>query len=1036
MDQNQIIKTTDELFPKQVKTTQELFGEEEKQTLTTEALFAPEMAEAKQRATKRKEIIQRSAKHLEEQPGVIEEFAKETFQKNILPPLEAVSETATGIAGTIAGTGRGWLERIKGKSPEEAEQLASETAQSLVTPVSTEKGREIATALQAPFEQALTPLVEQVASDIHQVSRGRIAKEDARLGVNTLLILAPMVKGITKTVPKTMKAFRALSKKAGATPEQLAALEKLPGDLAVEKIIASEQRMPPTKTTSVLKDGAIKQERIFAPPDEVPPEQIIADSAKMSQSAPEAPMMELHAGLDLRAALDSMGVPDVAGKFNYLKRQFHSPDVVLGKSPAGKKMWDYTNKADLAKLEWMSREWDVFKEASRNIKEGSPLDTGVFKVRDSQLDLASALKMDEATAAQYNITPQELSAIKSSPIIARQWHKFLGERFDSYLRKWGESVVGKQRESQLWQRANAKIHPTEKWISALGENDRAVYDMYSRKISDYIPHIFDRSEIMAYIEKELAIVNKKISNARPDSPQFNKLDGQRRQLIASRDTIGSGNQILYETLPNKVRFRFFEKRKGMPGYNISSVKAYRAYLAGIARKIFDEPAVKQSILEYNNLPSELRPYAKWYLREFMGYNATPLDSVWGTIKSFMWIKTLGFNPRSAIVNLTQKINTFADAGPTNSMAGYVYGLTDEGRQLFKSTGLAKTTPQVLMEGTVPHNSLEGIRAIAGYLFSKAEEGNLRHAFATGYQRALRKGKPQEVAVKEGIAMANKNQFRYGRVGMPKALRKGPGVAFQFWSYPIKELEFLTKIAKENPMKLIGWLAMAEGTRTALDEFLGIDLSNALGIGINFGEAIEALRSIKDKDLVKLKYHLKQVPKSGGGIFPYGFGPAIETAENIGRSISEEVDGFDILLQEMEPVESTRLRQAFQALKEGKEGAYPIHSPTTGKLLYEENLKDIVARTFFARPSIESRTQEKATRKRLSDKLYSKLQQKISNLITEGKLDQAIELSTKYRIPISDQSIEAAIKRRMLTTEERLLLEESKTRMPFKQYLEK
>ena len=170
------------------------------------------------------------------------------IQRNIIPPAEAISGTATGLIGGIAGTGRGWLERIKGASPAEAEQRERETAQSITTPIQTEQGRKIAGALQAPLQQALTPLVDQMSSDIHKWSGGKIAVEDVRRGINTAIILLPAVKGMVKTVPRTIRGFRALSKKAGATSEQLAALEKLPGDLAVDKIIKMESKASPASS--------------------------------------------------------------------------------------------------------------------------------------------------------------------------------------------------------------------------------------------------------------------------------------------------------------------------------------------------------------------------------------------------------------------------------------------------------------------------------------------------------------------------------------------------------------------------------------------------------------------------------------------------------------------------------------------------------------------------------------------------------------------------------------------------------------------
>jgi hypothetical protein len=94
--------------------------------------------------------------------------------------------------------------------------------------------------------------------------------------------------------------------------------------------------------------------------------------------------------------------------------------------------------------------------------------------------------------------------------------------------------------------------------------------------------------------------------------------------------------------------------------------------------------------------------------------------------------------------------------------------------------------------------------------------------------------------------------------MPRALRGVTGVPFQFWSYPIKQIEFLGKLWKDNPAKFFAWCALSEGANTSTQEFLGTDMSTALGLGVNWGEAFTLLENIvHGRILIVKKQHRKQ-----------------------------------------------------------------------------------------------------------------------------------------------------------------------------------
>jgi len=52
-----------------------------------------------------------------------------------------------------------------------------------------------------------------------------------------------------------------------------------------------------------------------------------------------------------------------------------------------------------------------------------------------------------------------------------------------------------------------------------------------------------------------------------------------------------GDPLSWEVLPGEFKFRHMMARKGATGYVEDVEKAYRAYLYGLTKKMFDEPAV-------------------------------------------------------------------------------------------------------------------------------------------------------------------------------------------------------------------------------------------------------------------------------------------------------------------------------------------------------------------------------------------------------------------------------------------------------------
>ena len=768
------------------------------------------------------------------------------------------------------------------------------------------------------------------------------------------------------------------------------------------------------------------------PATEAKPKPIINQAPK-----PPNPEMKVYTlGGDVSDMVNKLVVPNIKTGLKAVGQAMHSPDKVMGIHPVGRQIWENFDSAELNKLRWISDRIDETKEITKFVKPGSPISTAVQKIRDAVKNVEDVIKLGFDEASKIGLTKEEFDAISGYKEFAIGWDKHLDAAYDSTLRAWGKGIAG-DKEGELWAKANEARrtgkNPTAEFFSKLTDDETKVYNLYKNKIEKYITHVFPKTDLLGYLEMELNSMTTKLSKVRKASSREkigkyieelkksienvknakSPFEGMPPEVRSAYEAYAGGNPIFYDVLPKKISDRFFKRRTGAAGYVNDSVVSYHTYLGWMARKIFDEPAVRYAAAHFNELPMELKDYSKWFIRNYMGMNRDPLSKPMANVKSLMWMKALGFNPRSALVNLTQRVNLIADANPIDVKEGYRLGWTDKGNELFNRTGLAKTVPTALMEGEVPNNSLEALREISGWMFSKVEEGNLKHSFLTGYSEGIRKGLSEADAIQSGIRKARKTQFRYGKVGTPKALRGAGGVAFQFWSYPIKQIEFLTDLAKNSPHKLIAWLGLAEGGNYALQDFLDTDLSSALGLGLNYGELIEAFKDVPTGDLRRMFYHLRQSAQSGTGLLPAGPGPAITLINAVSKAfpiLAGEKPASELLRQTV-PVVAQRGSQLVGSLKEGpsEEGLYNIRDIATGKASYQENLRQLLQRTIGPKPMAETKVSRERRKESLDILFRNAVSKQIAEMLAAGDTDGARKLADKYGNSVwpTKQSIQSA-----------------------------
>lgn len=223
-----------------------LSGESPADSFTEFRQLQIEREEAKKRAVETKARIQQSQQILEQQPGILEETlrgAGKQYAKEATGIAEAVRATGQGLGGFIAGSARyPWERIVKGKSKEEAKELSAKTAESIAYTPKTPKGIEATQAVMQPFEKVVTPIIQNAAKRTEKVFG--IAEEDAEAIINIGILVYPSVKGVIKGRPITMQDMVDTARKMGLEEQKVAVLEKLPGDVAVNRVWNKEIREP------------------------------------------------------------------------------------------------------------------------------------------------------------------------------------------------------------------------------------------------------------------------------------------------------------------------------------------------------------------------------------------------------------------------------------------------------------------------------------------------------------------------------------------------------------------------------------------------------------------------------------------------------------------------------------------------------------------------------------------------------------------------------------------------------------------------
>jgi hypothetical protein len=342
----------------------------------------------------------------------------------------------------------------------------------------------------------------------------------------------------------------------------------------------------------------------------------------------------------------------------------------------------------------------------------------------------------------------------------------------------------------------------------------------------------------------------------------------------------------------QVAFRHGKSRQfenAIPGQDFSSLKALRAYAHGAARKIHLEPAIKkvnQTVkdLDAAGSSARLNITQKRYmqalfrrmrgieqpmensLNEFLsavaskfGINLKPRPATRASlfITGQYYMGLLGANLGFYLKNLSQGINTATAVGPLNYMKGAALMMDKEYRalrssrnllaqfdQLFESTKFkgGGINLQKIIMAPARHSELvnRGIAFNAGMTSRLRELGHARRPIA---EVIANHTDDFEDAINFAHATANETQFIYGILGRSPIAGSPIGrMALQFFSWPVKQVEFLANNTFKNPdgpwsgARFFMNYVLLSGVFSKVAEHANVDAGSFAGFGFFPGMA--------------------------------------------------------------------------------------------------------------------------------------------------------------------------------------------------------
>lgn len=335
------------------------------------------------------------------------------------------------------------------------------------------------------------------------------------------------------------------------------------------------------------------------------------------------------------------------------------------------------------------------------------------------------------------------------------------------------------------------------------------------------------------------------------------------------------NAILESKGTRKTYNPFTQKRLGNKGYKEDAFAAMDAYMKKGNRQLHMDPALKVTADAAKNVDDRTARYLL-KLNQSIAMKPDRLEQIINDVvssipgveskfgnqggtrlmrgwRNTVYRATLGMNVGSALRNLTQGTNTFAELGTRRTLQGYSKLVRTMGEHV---KGESKAWDELVEQGvfgdafhqqdrtyTALSKGLKKADQGLWAMFDFAEKINRGSAYFAakskamapkgGLQRGL--GMTEEQAIEYAKDVVGKTQFRFNDIETPLILRSQAAKTLgQFQSFNIKQAEFLggkaLKAAKGDTMemyKLARWVGANIAIASSVGTLLGLKWHDAI-----------------------------------------------------------------------------------------------------------------------------------------------------------------------------------------------------------------
>lgn len=226
----------------------------------------------------------------------------------------------------------------------------------------------------------------------------------------------------------------------------------------------------------------------------------------------------------------------------------------------------------------------------------------------------------------------------------------------------------------------------------------------------------------------------------------------------------------------------------------------------LVKKVKDKKTGKEKTISTIN-DNDMIDYLTEHINQVVGVGdkADPLHSVTHKITGYQFMRTIGGNLLSPVVNLTQATLTFAHTNPKSFAAAYkdLWKLRHGDKQLgslLEKAGIRGSLSKgdIAQLDKLGESAFDKAVDLSGRLFRGSESINRTHAFFAGYRDAVAHGLKGDAAIQYAKDIVNKTQFRVSKEALPLGWRSPTaGIFTQYKGFQLKYARRLKEMAVED-----------------------------------------------------------------------------------------------------------------------------------------------------------------------------------------------------------------------------------------------